>query len=200
MLVLTLIVIISLVSCQTESQPNTELNEVDSTTEDNTYDFNNNMNDDKEVKENEGNTTERGLEVYNLVSEDLDIDYNGKILNYNMSKEDIVDILGEPLEKMNYEGADNIVTFKYNGVEITFVQEYIDVLYVKGDNYQTYRGINVGDSIDKVIENYGEVKPLYMEDEAKYYMYVLSKDIIEIQLFFVTKDNKVTEYYFCNSL
>ncbi|MTI47002.1 hypothetical protein [Sporosalibacterium faouarense] len=155
--------------------------------------------DDYSEAEDLSNSNQDSEEVL-LGEEDLPIEVNGGSINYNMTKSEAIEILGEPLEKITYEDSESIVTYKYDGIDITFIQEYIEVIKVIGTNYSTHRGIKVGDDTQKIFESYGEVSPVDIQGHEKYYMYELPTDTIEIQLFFVTMDGKIKEYYFCNSL
>lgn len=132
-----------------------------------------------------------------LTERDLDISIDGNIINYKMLKEEITSILGQPLDEIDY---DNYETYRYDGIEVTFMGSYVDFLVINNSAYSTYRGVSIGANIEKMFESYGKIDPVDIHDSHKYYMYSLMNDGLEIQLFFVEDKNKIKEYYFSNGL
>lgn len=198
--VLSVIIIIFLVTnltaCKNESTISSDTNN-EKDMEEEVGD--NDREEDEKVDNNKEIQQEQVYPNTKLDKEDLKITYKDKTISYSMAKDDIIKLLGEPIKKKSYE-EESIITYIYNGLEVTFVQDYLDVLQVKGNEYKTIRKIQVGDSLNKVFEKYGQENPIDIQENKSYYMYLIPMDMVDAQLFFVVVDNKVEEFYICNSL
>jgi hypothetical protein len=78
-----------------------------------------------------------------------------------MSENQLITVLGQPIQVHHeqYSGREsNQKWVEYSGLKI-YLEKAVDwkvtTIYITSPNYQTHRGIKVGDSLDKVIELYG---------------------------------------------
>jgi hypothetical protein len=83
-------------------------------------------------------------------------------ISFNNTFKEVLDIHGEPLKKELKDGGFEIWT--YPGLIVEFSkkeQVYGRSIYqiiVTNNKYKTYRGVKVGDSVNKVYEKYGKIK------------------------------------------
>lgn len=106
-----------------------------------------------------------------------DEDNNVAGISLNSKKEELLKVFGKPIQNekseiVHYEdiGTAYNESWIYNDLRIVFtirvdaksnlpIQDdygyWVDKIYISGGNYKTRRGIKIGDSIEKVIEKYG---------------------------------------------
>lgn len=119
---------------------------------------------------------------------DLVLLYNNKELFLDMQKEELIDILDCPITntEIDNESFDEftIVTVLFeDGTKAVFTDDTLYSLTVGSNKYITPRGLRVGDSVEKLLELYGE--PEYIHEGVYTYGYYISN----YDLFIVTTDN-----------
>lgn len=130
--------------------------------------------------QNTKSTTEKGY-AFNYMDNDIETD---------MDMEEVLKSLGEPIEYFESascvfdEGLDKIYT--YQSFEINTYpledRDYVSLIILKDDTVSTQEGISIGDSLEKVIETYGEGR----KDAG-----LIEYEKGEMTLLFIIQDNTV---------
>ena len=146
-----------------------------------------------------------------LIVEDLDVYYEGKIFNGDMPVEEIEEMFGIKFlpKGENIDGVDFMISPYYDcsfhtiyypsmqntDISIDYViNETLGITRIESVNIfngSVGRGISIGDSVDKLVESYGE--PI----EAGYYRYYSSYENYNYSIeFYVEPDSKkIAEAY-----
>ncbi len=141
------------------------------------------------VKEKEPEMVE-GIEEEGVAYEGYAFIYNDIVIEMDVEAAPIIDELGEPntyfeAASCAFEGIDKMYT--YNSFEIDTYPlddvDYISSVIFKDDSVATAEGIEIGDSIDKVTEAYGN------QGINESGMLVYEKD--KVKLCFIIQDNAV---------
>ena len=146
-----------------------------------------------------------------LITEDLDVYYEGKIFNGDMPAEDVEEMFGIEflIKGDNIDGVSYMTSPYYDcifrtiyypsiqnkDISISYIiNETLDITRIESATVykgSVGRGISIGDSVDKLVEAYGE--PI----EAGYYRYYSSYENYNYSIeFYVEPDSKkIAEAY-----
>lgn len=145
---------------------------------------------------NQGGEDSTGTEV---TTKGYVFEYDGTVAAADMDAAPVIEQLGEPVSYFEstscaFEGLDKIYTYSSFEIETYPVEDrdYISTIILKDDSIATQEGVYIGDSSEKLQQNYGSE---YTERDG---MIVYEKDGME--LCFIVRNTEIVSIQYCSKV